>query len=141
MSAFPTKSSVRIKHAMKIASKLNDTYSENQKLVKELNDNKGLLVKLQGEYNVLKKVSNLSDKPYGFLVKDLEKKEVELINLKNNNEKLILDLARTKEELGKVKESRDKMLKEFDEIKGRRKNLENIQNKIESLMRGRKMKV
>jgi hypothetical protein len=25
MSAFPTKSSVRIKHAMKIASKLNDT--------------------------------------------------------------------------------------------------------------------
>lgn len=136
MSAFPTKSSVRIKHAMKIASKLNDTYSENQKLVKELNDNKGLLVKLQGEYNVLKKVSNLSDKPYGFLVKDLEKKEVELINLKNNNEKLILDLARTKEELGKVKESRDKMLKEFDEIKGRRKNLENIQNKIESLMRG-----
>jgi hypothetical protein len=61
--------------------------------------------------------------------------------LKNNNEKLILDLARTKEELGKVKESRDKMLKEFDEIKGRRKNLENIQNKIESLMKGRKMKV
>lgn len=50
-------------------------------------------------------------------------------------------MARTKEELGKVKESRDKMLKEFDEIKGRRKNLENIQNKIESLMKGRKMKV
>ena len=71
----------------------------------------------------------------------MEKKEVELINLKNNNEKLILDLARTKEELGKVKESRDKMLKEFDEIKGRRKNLENIQNKIESLMKGRKMKM
>ena len=50
-------------------------------------------------------------------------------------------MARTKEELGKLKESRDKMLKEFDEIKGRRKNLENIQNKIESLMKGRKMKV
>lgn len=110
-------------------------------MTKELDDNKSLLVKLQGEYNVLKKVSNLSDKPYGFLVKDLEKKEVELINLKNNNEKLILDLARTKEELGKVKESRDKMLKEFDEIKNRRKNLENIQNKIESLMKGRKSKI
>lgn len=63
MSAFPTKSSVRIKHAMKIASKLNDTYSENQKLIKELSDNKSLFVKIQGEYNVLKKVSNLSDKP------------------------------------------------------------------------------
>lgn len=54
---------------------------------------------------------------------------------------MILDLAKTKEELSKVKESRDKMLKEFDEIKGRRKNLENIQNKIESLMKGRKTKM
>jgi len=30
------------------------------------------------------------------------------------------------------------MLKEFDEIKGRRKNLENIQNKIETLMKRKK---
>jgi len=49
MSAFPTKSSVRIKHAMKIASKLNDTYGENKKLLKELDDNRSLLIKLQGE--------------------------------------------------------------------------------------------
>lgn len=109
-------------------------------MAKDLEDQRVLFVKLQGEYNVLKKVSNLSDKPYGFLVKDLEKKEVELINLKNNNEKLILDYAKTKEELSKVKDSRDKMLKEFDEIKNRRKNLENIQNKIEALMKGRKVK-
>lgn len=99
------------------------------------------LIKLQGEFNVLKKVSNLSDKPYGFLVKDLEKKEVDLINLKNANEKIILDFAKTKEELKTVKENRDKMLKDFEEIKSKRKSLENIQSKIESLMKGRKLKL
>lgn len=141
LANFPTKSNVRIKHAIKLAVKLNEQYSITQSLKKELEENKRILIKLQGEYNVLKKVSNLSDKPYGFLVKDLEKKEVELLNIKNANEKLILDFAKTKEELNAVRSNRDKMLKEFDEIKSKRKSLENIQSKIETLMRGRKVKM
>jgi len=71
-------------------------------------------------------------------VKDLEKKEVELLNCKNANEKLILDFAKTKEELNAVKLNRDKMLKEFEEIKSKRKSLENIQSKIETLMKVKK---
>jgi len=71
----------------------------------------------------------------------LEKKEVEMLNIKHNNEKLILDLAKTREELSSVKQNRDKMLKDFEEIKSKRKSLENIQSKIETLMKGRKGKM
>lgn len=66
---------------------------------------------------------------------------MELLNCKNANEKLILDFAKTKEELSAVKASRDKMLKEFEEIKSKRKSLESIQSKIETLMKARKVKM
>jgi len=37
--------------------------------------------------------------------------------------------------------NRDKMLKEFEEIKSKRKSLENIQSKIETLMKVKKGKM
>lgn len=63
LANFPTKSNVRVKHAIKLAVKLNEQYAANQKLKSELEQQRTLLIKLQGEHNVLKKVSALSDKP------------------------------------------------------------------------------
>jgi len=49
LANFPTKSNVRIKHAIKLAVKLNEQYALTQQLKKELEENRKNMVRLQGE--------------------------------------------------------------------------------------------
>jgi len=140
LSNFPTKSNVRIKHAIKLAAKLNEQQIENEKLKQQLEEFRKTIIKLQGEYNVLKKVSNLSDKPFGNLTKELQKKEEEVLELYKSLEDKNIELSKLKRELDSTNKLKDNMIKDFEEMKNKRKNLENIQNKIENLMKLNKKK-
>lgn len=140
LNNFPTKSNLRIKHAIKLAAKLNEQLIENEKLKQQIEEFRKTIIKLQGEHNVLKKVSNLSDKPFGNLTKELQKKEEEVLELYKALEDKNIELSKIKRELDSSNKLRDNMVKDFEEMKNKRKNLENIQNKIENLMKLNKKK-
>jgi hypothetical protein len=85
----PTKNNIRIQQSLKLSKEI--TLKEKQ--IIELKDNikmyKSKIYELEINNKTQKNMTDVYDKPYGFLIKDLENKEKYIIELKSENDELI----------------------------------------------------
>ena len=133
-AVLPTNSKKRVNQCIALANKVKLLTIENEKL-KNMNEQlHKQLTALRDENEVYKSVADKAKQPYSYLVKNLQDREIDIFNLKFENEQKEQTIRRLMKENELYEDKVVNLGNDLKRICNNREKLENLENVITSFI-------